>query len=203
MNDKILWTYKTNCIGFFVSTILLFSLSIFCCFVVVKGIEKYLNRNDADLFMTLLLIIATLVCIYPAYILLRLLNQKNIYITKDKLFIEKYLGKTIILSLGTFYASPQSPIWVWSYAVGMTSMILLYKIQPKCPLIPESSFIVPFGANNLDEFYNLLLPKIETYLSTLKEKDYIKCKISIDIDDGMNGKIDFKKIDKLREKNDD
>ncbi len=184
--------------GFLISVFLLLFLSIVCCLAIFKGIEKFINNDDADFFMTLLLLFASLACLYPPYRLLRLLNQKNVYITKDKLFIEKYLGKTIVLPLGTFYTYRISTIW--GFTTGMSSAILLHKIEcdNKLSFIIQS-FIEPFGTNNLDELYSLLLPKIEDSLLELDNNAYAKLKTQINIVGNINPQIDFNKIDKLRE----
>ena len=79
---------------------------------------------------------------------------------------------------------------------GMSSVLTFYRIDSRD--YKKISFILSFGCANIDELYSYLLPKIEAYLIGLQEKEYIECKIILNIDGKMNSRIDFKKIERLR-----
>lgn len=63
------------------------------------------------------------------------------------------------------------------------------------------SFILAFGRGNIGELYSYLLPRLETYLIGLQEKEYLEHKIVLGIGNRMDFRIDFNKIERLRKEN--
>ncbi|GAB0173298.1 hypothetical protein [Helicobacter trogontum] len=194
-NNDIIWKYRENQVGFLITLIHLLIATIFFCYLLIEGINKYLSKNDTSFFMTLLLLLAATACLYPSYRLIKLLNQKALYLTKKDIVFEKYIGKTIIAPLGVSYISTYSSMW-GAIILGMSSVLTFNRIDSKNH--KKISFILAFGSGNLEELYSYLLPKIETYLIGLQEKEYIECKISLNIDGKMDSRIDFDKIERLR-----
>ncbi|RDU58946.1 hypothetical protein CQA53_11725 [Helicobacter didelphidarum] len=193
--DGIVWEYRESQIDFFITLILSLPFAIFFCSLLIEGIHKFSNRNDTSLFMTLLLLFCAFICIYPSYRLIKLLNQKALYLTKENIVVEKYIGKTIIAPLGISYISNYSSIW-GTAIFGMSSELTFYRIDSEH--YKKISFILAFGCGNIEELYSYLLPKLETYLIGLQEEEYIECKIVLNIDGKMDSRIDFNKIERLR-----
>lgn len=103
--DDILWKYRERRIDFFITLILSLPFVIFFCNLLVEGIHKFSDRSDTSLFMTLLLLFGAFLCIYPSYRLIKLFNQKALYLTEEHIIVEKYIGKTIRAPLGVSYTS--------------------------------------------------------------------------------------------------
>ena len=194
-NDDVIWKYRDNRVGFLVTLIHLLIATIFFYYLLIEGINKYLSKSDTSFFMTLMLLFAVIVCLYPPYRLIKLLNQKALYLTKENIVLEKHIGKPTIIPLGVSYISNYSSMW-GAIILGMSSVLTFNRIDSKNH--KKISFILAFGSGNLEELYSYLLPKIETYLIGLQEKEYIECKISLNIDGKMDSRIDFDKIERLR-----
>lgn len=194
-SSDIIWKYKESKIDFFITLILSLPLAIFFWCLLIEGIHKFSNRSDTSLFMTLILLFSSFICIYPSYRLIKLLNRKALYLTKENIVVEKYIGKTIIAPLGISYISTYSSMW-GAFMSGMSSELTFYRIDTEH--YKKISLILAFGCGNIEELYSYLLPKLETYLIGLQEKEYIECKIVPNIDGNMNSRIDFNKIERLR-----
>ena len=86
--DEIVWKYKEKKVGFFITLIHLIPVTIFFLYLLIEGIHKFSHRNDTDLFMTLILLVGAFICICPLYRLIKLLNQKALYITNKNIVVE-------------------------------------------------------------------------------------------------------------------
>lgn len=194
-HSDIIWKYRENKAGLFITLIHLIPATIFFCYLLIEGIHKFLNRSDTGLFMTLILLFGAFACLYPLYRLIKLLNQKALYLTSENIVVEKYIGKTIIAPLGVSYIDDYETMW-GAILYGMSSVLTFYRIDSKH--YKKISFILSFGCANIEELYLCLLPKLEAYLIELQEKEYMECKRILNIAGNMNSRIDFKKIERLR-----
>lgn len=167
-SGDIVWKYRANKAGFFITFIHLLFSATFFCFLLIEGIHKFSNRSDTSLFETLILLFGVIVCISPLYRFIKLLNQKTLYLTKENIVVEKYIGKTIIAPLGVSYTKDYLSMW-GSFIFGMSSVLTFYRIDSKH--YKKVSFILSLGCANIEELYSYLLPKLETFLIELQEKN--------------------------------
>lgn len=195
-SDEIVWEYKCKKISFgYIFTIIhLVIISILCFIFILKGIDKFISRDDTDFFTTILLIIMALILLYPLYILFKLLNFKKMYITKEYFILIKYFGKKSIVPLGSFY------IYIrysgYGFIVnGYTTEGSLHSINPNLN-ISSASFLMTNAKDNIDKLYSHLLPYIEATLLGLNENDYNQS--SFFMQTNIQPQIDWEKLDRLR-----
>ena len=194
--DEIIWEYKCKKISFgYIFTIIhLVIISILCFIFILKGIDKFISRDNTDFFTTILLIIMALILLYPLYILFKLLNFKKMYITKEYFILIKYFGKKSIVPLGSFY------IYIrysgYGFIVnGDTTEGSLHSINPNLN-ISSASFLMTNAKDNIDKLYSHLLPYIEATLLGLNENDYNQS--SFFMRTNIQPQIDWEKLDRLR-----
>lgn len=49
-NNDIIWKYRENQVGFLITLIHLLIATIFFCYLLIEGINKYLSKNDTSFF---------------------------------------------------------------------------------------------------------------------------------------------------------
>lgn len=189
--DEIIWKLeRKKSISALYSHIAYFSL--FCVFLYILLTYFTTPENLKDLLAFLAL---TFFVCYIARDFYYSLNLKTMYIENNHLFIEKYLGKNIVLPLGDFIIFHRMPFYFNFMFIGDYSIESIRKHS----LFPMYFFLEGYNTN-VDEIQTLLKPFIVDYLLKCDEKAYNKFKIfygCASIKDQYS--IDYKEIDRLRE----
>ena len=205
MDEDIIWQLKRKSnVGYFITILhLVFFSYILGWWFPIGIIENLINRDLETITMALALLVLLFIAPMPIHRLFRLLNQKNIYMTKNNLIFEKYVGKTKKLSLAEpLYIYIDLPFWTGAMIFGGSSEVKFYKMRlnDRFPFGNVVSFIEVWGGTNIDEIYPYLLPMIEKCLLNADKNDFLIYKIDLQQDE-LYPKINWDKIDKLREAN--
>ena len=174
--DEIVWEMKRSFhIGDKIYRIYFLIISIIVCSVITYAIFR--TASPLNGFRGLFLVLFVLVTYYLFLSqILGLFNFKRLYITNKHLVIEKYIGKKIILQLGSFYAhssrlptNPSSPKLT-------QDLCLTFFLQNKEFRIDESNLYYTDDIQNIHELSNklniLLKPHIMQYLLGLDKEMY-------------------------------
>ena len=207
-NNEIVWEYHGSKIGFISTILQLIFFNAFIFWMVSDVMKRDIHINDTKVLVALL--IFAYVCMTSPYRLLRLLNQKTMYVKGDTLYLARYIGTTSSIPLKFVYITQEKTMAFGVLQKGGSSLIFFdtfgfnkhYLLFHYFSFINPRLFILPLGSNNLDKLYEILSPKdIETYLLNTEEENYLFCKrnVIISCEDVLYPKIDFDKIDRLRE----
>lgn len=130
--------------------------------------------------------------------ILKLFNFKRLYITDSYLVIDKYIGKKIMLQLGSFYAhsvrfsNPTSPKLT-------NNLCLTLFLGNKEFVIDESNLYYADNTQNIheliDKLNTLFKPHITQYLLSLSKEEYLQISNDIFIKNEISY---FDEIEKLR-----
>ena len=203
--DEIIWRLKRKSnIGYFITLLhLIFFSYVLGWWFPVEIIENLINRDLETITMALAFLVLLFIALMPMYRLFRLLNRKKIYITKNNLVFEKYLGKTKKISLAEpLYIYIDLPFFAGAMIFGGSSEVKFYKmgLNDRFPFGNVVSFIQDWGGSNIDELYSFLLPMIEKSLLNADKNDFLIYKISLQHEHFIYPKIDWDKIEKMRNK---
>lgn len=207
--EEIIWRLKhKSSVGYFITILhLVFFSYILGWWFPIDIIENLINRDLETITMALALLVLLFIALMPIHRLFRLLNQKTIYLTKNHFIIERYLGKTKKLSLAEpLYICIDLPFWTGAMIFGGSSEVKFYKMRlnDKFPFGNIASFIESCGGTNIDEIYPYLLPMIEKRLLDADKNDFLIYKIDLQVEHcHIYPKVDWDKIDKLRDKQND
>ncbi|WP_158658981.1 hypothetical protein [Helicobacter trogontum] len=138
-------------------------------------------------------------------VILQTLNLKTIYATNNNLIIQKYFGKNVVLSLGSFYV-----VFKTLYRAFETEYAIIRTFDGSTSFIfgiaKNHKNFRAHGIKNIEELERILKPKIEKYLITLEER-YFQDFLSFDYQyiHGGSGNImllDMENILRLRKETD-
>lgn len=160
---------------------------LFAVFI-IKIIDKYLlERYDIQSFVAIIVLLLCL--LYLLLGIVKSLNFKKLYVTKNMLIIKKYLGQDIMLPLGSFCVY-ESNDYVGVIFFNDTIDFLGFDTK-----IKYSLFQIEFANDTCKKINEILKPYIISYLSNLKDEEYLDIKSPKNI----FGSIPyFDEIDKLR-----
>ena len=202
--DEILWRLKhKSSVGYFITILHLVFFSYLLGWWFPVGIIENFNGNNLGFVVMILVLLC--IGLAPIYRLFRLLNQKDIYLTKNHFVIKKHLGKTKKISLAEpLYICIDLPFWVGAMVFGGSSEVKFYKMRlnDKFPFGNIASFIEDWVGTNIDKIYPYLLPMIEKRLLDADKNDFLIYKIVLQVEHyHIYPKVDWDKIDKIREAN--
>lgn len=205
MSNEILWKLKhKKTFQFFWSWIarMIFFFGGIC--FIILGLQKYLNRDDNSLFITIILLVLVLLWFMTSpQLIYKTINLKAMFLTKKSLVLQKYIGSDIILPLGTFYVDISSPSWFAALLVCDDVEIAnfngktIYTLQ-----------LIEGDIENINQLYATLNPFITEFLLSLDKDSYDKAysillPITQDFHSNLyknkNRQFNLDKIDKLRE----
>ncbi|MBZ7936611.1 hypothetical protein H2279_08245 [Campylobacter sp. B0100352/1] len=201
--DEIIWELKhKKTFAFFWSWIARIGYLIVGISFIVIALEKFLNKNNNGwLISAILAILIILWFLQSPLMLYKTLNLKKMFIKNDNLILQKYIGKDIKITLGSFYVDISSPV-LFSVLLACDNVSIIDfdgKIIYNLELIEDN-------IENLDKFYNILKPFIADFLSSLDKESFhnIRNTLLFLIHDSHTNfyqnknQIDLDKIEKLR-----
>lgn len=193
--DEIIWELKQNITILFLLGYL-FYLSIIFGFMYILIIYMIPNiiHDWKPIFISLFLIYGIICLSREIYYSL---NLKTMYITKDNLFIKKYLGQDLELALKDCIIFTRMVTGAVNIAGVSTCEINTINNHSTLYIFLESS------SNNIEETNILLKPFIINHLLNCNEKSYNQFKIYYSREDiRYQYNIDYDAIDILRKEKD-
>ncbi|EKJ5635700.1 hypothetical protein [Campylobacter coli] len=201
--DEIIWELKhKKTFAFFWSWIARIGYLIIGIGFIVIVLEKFLNKNNNGWLISVILVILIILWFLQSPLMLvKTLNLKKMFIKNDNLILQKYIGKDIKITLGSFYVNITSPAWFAALlACDDVSIIdfdgkILYNLE-----------LIEDNIENLDKFYNILKPFITDFLLSLDKESFyniynILLPLTRDFHSNFyqnKNQIDLDKIKKLR-----
>ncbi|RDU61392.1 hypothetical protein CQA53_10215 [Helicobacter didelphidarum] len=187
-DDKIIWELRKKKgisflkIWFYISRIVFIIFYIYVLF-------KYASFRWGMIMVILFLSLVISLLLRGIFVSI---NFKRIYITKDKLIIERNRGDDIVLTLGTFCTYESNDNLQDALFVNDTIVFLDFN-----GMIKYDIFQHEFEDNVLKEFQVIIKQHYTKYLLNLAQENYLELKKKIYLI-----VIPFNEIDKLREERD-
>lgn len=188
-NDEIIWEFEKNKnIATKLGQFWFYGLRILFAVFIIKIIDKYLlERYDIQSFVAIIVLLLCL--LYLLLGIVKSLNFKKLYVTKNMLIIKKHFGRDIVLPLGSFCVYESND---YVGVIFFNDTIDFLGFDKK---IKYSLFQIEFADDTCKKINEILKPYIISYLSNLKDEDYLDIKSPKNI----FGSIPyFDEIDKLR-----
>lgn len=190
--DEIIWELKQNITILFLLGYLFYLSMIFgFMYILIIYMIPNIIHDWKPIFISLFLIYGIICLSREIYYSL---NLKTMYITKDNLFIKKYLGQDLELALKDCIIFTRMVTGAVNIAGVSTCEINTINNHSTLYIFLESS------NTNIEETNILLKPFIINHLLNCNEKSYNQFKIRYrDVSIKRMYDIDYKDIDKLRE----
>ena len=177
--DEIIWQiqYDIPIINSIISWGLRISWVTLLCYFFSLGLMKYMEQYEQyskmewykqAVIIGLGIVFAILIW-NLLIVILQTLNLKTIYATNDNLIIQKYFGKNMALSLGSFYV-----VFKTLYRAFETEYAIIRTFDGSTSftfgIAKNHKNFRAHGIKNIEELEKILKPKIEKYLITLEER---------------------------------
>ncbi|RDU59497.1 hypothetical protein CQA53_11405 [Helicobacter didelphidarum] len=168
--DEIIWELEKNRnLTTKLGQFWFYGLRIVFAIFIIKIIDKYLlGRYDIQAFIATIILLLCLLYLLSGVV--KSINFKKLYITNNTLVIKKYLGQDIVLPLGSFCIYESND---YIGVIFFNDTIDFLGFDKK---IKYSLFQIEFADDTCKKISEILKPHIISYLSSLKDKDYLNIK---------------------------
>lgn len=192
--DEIIWELEIekNLFFWLWSWVARISLVWLCCYFVFAYLSNITGWKRYMLF-----IVASGIVLYFGITIYKTLNLKKLYATTNNLYLQRYIGDSIILPLGSFYISCKIGDYSFQTLATLTRISIISLTETK----RKYYFEISIKNDNFACLEKIIKPIVENCLISLNDNDYnnvLLMNIKYDVNRKYTLQVDFDRVERLR-----
>ena len=145
----------------------------------------------------MLFIVVSGIVLYFGITVYKTLNLKKLYATTNNLYLQRYIGDSIILPLGSFYISCKIGDYSFQTLATLTRISIISLTEAK----RKYYFEISIKNDNFACLEKIIKPIVENCLISLNDDDYnnvLLMNIKYDVNRKYTLQVDFDRVERLR-----